>query len=68
MKALLRAIYFLNSAFVILNFLTEVSCSPRSHFAEWWSRYYVFTLYILRGDDSETTIQRNVIVDCKKLQ
>lgn len=30
--------------------------------------YYVFTLYILRGDDSETTIQRNVIVDCKKLQ
>ena len=30
--------------------------------------YYIFTLHILRGDNTETEISRNVIVDCKKLQ
>ncbi len=30
--------------------------------------YYIFTLHIMRGDNTETTISRNVIVDCKKLQ
>jgi len=30
--------------------------------------YYIFNLYIVRADDSETTISRNVIVDCQKLQ
>ncbi len=30
--------------------------------------YYIFTMHIVRGDNTETTISRNVIVDCKKLQ
>jgi len=30
--------------------------------------YYIFNLYIVRADDSETSISRNVLVGCQKLQ